>query len=120
MQACEAARVFAGRCYFEERRNRSASRGFGREVDSNFQKVPTMLVQRERIVFSTALRITRAFGWILIAVAILGIPQMHFLIGRVAASFGLISSIALGLAGIAWLVGVKLFLLFFDRYLSRN
>lgn len=89
-------------------------------MDSNFQKVPTMLVQRERIVFSRALRITRAFGWILIAVAILGIPQMHFLIGRVAASFGLISSIALGLAGIAWLVGVKLFLLFFDRYLSRN
>jgi len=79
-----------------------------------------MLVKQERVVFSTALRITRAFGWILIAVAILGIPQMHFLIGRLAASFGLISSIALGLAGIAWLVGVKLFLSFFDKYLSRN
>jgi hypothetical protein len=79
-----------------------------------------MLVKQERIVFSTALWITRAFGWILIAVAILGIPQMHFLIGRLAASFGLISSIVLGLAGIAWLVGVKLFLSFFDKYLSRN
>jgi hypothetical protein len=79
-----------------------------------------MLARRERIVFSTALRITRVFGWVLIAVAILGIPQMHFLIGRLAVSFGLISSVILGLAGIAWLVGVKLLLLFFDRYLSRN
>ena len=79
-----------------------------------------MLVKQERVVFSTALWITRAFGWILIAVAILGIPQMHFLIGRLATSFGLISSIVLGLAGIAWLVGVKLFLSFFDKYLSRN
>jgi hypothetical protein len=37
-----------------------------------------------------------------------------------AASFGLLSSIALGLAGVAWLVAVQLFLRFFDRYLSRN
>jgi hypothetical protein len=79
-----------------------------------------MLAKRERIVFSAALGVTRAFGWILIAVAILGIPQMHFLIGRLAASFGLISSLILGLAGIAWLVGVKFFLIFFDNYLSRN
>jgi hypothetical protein len=45
---------------------------------------------------------------------------MRFLIGRLAVSFGLISSIVLGLAGIAWLLGVNLFLRFFDRYLSRN
>lgn len=92
----------------------------GGKLYSNFQKVPTMPAKQERIVFSTALWITRAFGWILIALAILGIPQMQFLLGRLAVSFGLLSSIMLGLAGIAWLVGVKLFLLFFDRYLSRN
>jgi hypothetical protein len=63
---------------------------------------------------------TRAFGWLLIVLAILGIPQMKFLIGRLAVSFGLLSSIMLGLAGIAWLVGVKVSLFFFDRYLSRN
>ena len=79
-----------------------------------------MPTKQERVVFSTALRITRTFGWFLIALAILGIPQMQFLLGRLAVSFGLLSSITLGLAGIAWLVGVKLFLLFFDRYLSRN
>ena len=75
---------------------------------------------QHRLVFSTPLRISRAFGWTLIALAILGMPQMQLLIGRLAVSFGLLSSIMLGLAGIAWLVGVKLFLLFFDRYLSRN
>jgi hypothetical protein len=79
-----------------------------------------MPVKQERIVFSTALRISRAFGWILIALAILGIPQMRFLIGRLAVSFGLLSSILLGLSGIVWLVGVNVFLRFFDRYLSRN
>jgi hypothetical protein len=79
-----------------------------------------MPVREERIVFSTALRISRAFGWILIALAILSIPQMRFLLGRLAASFGLLSSTILGLLGIVWLVGVKVFLRFFDRYLSRN
>jgi len=58
-------------------------------------------------------RLRRAFGWILIALAILGMPQMRFLTGRLAVSFGVLSSLALGLAGVAWLVGVKLFLLFF-------
>jgi hypothetical protein len=84
------------------------------------QEVPTISAKKERIVFSTALWIARTFGWILIALAILGIPQMGFLIGRLAASFGLLSSLVLGLAGVAWLVGVQLFLDFFDRYLSRN
>jgi hypothetical protein len=79
-----------------------------------------MPVKQERIVFSTALRISRAFGWILIALAILSIPQMRFLLGRLAVSFGLLSSIILGLLGAVWLVGVKVFLRFFDRYLSRN
>jgi hypothetical protein len=79
-----------------------------------------MSASEHRVVFCAALRTARVFGWILIALSILGLPQMRFLIGRLAADFGLLSSIALGLAGIAWLVGVKLFLRFFDRYLSRN
>ena len=79
-----------------------------------------MSAKQERLVFSTALRTSRAFGWILIALAILGLPQMQFLTGRLAVHFGLISSVMLGLASVAWLVGVKVFLLFFDRYLSRN
>ena len=79
-----------------------------------------MRAMQHRIVFRTALRIARVFGWILIALAILGMPQMEFLTGRLAVSFGLLSSLVLGAAGIVWLVGTKLFVLFFDRYLSRN
>ncbi len=79
-----------------------------------------MPASENRVVFCVALRTARIFGWIMIALAILGLPQMRFLIGRLALSFGLLSSITLGLAGVAWLVGVKLFLRFFDRYLSRN
>ena len=79
-----------------------------------------MSAKQKRLVFTTALWIARAFGWILIAVAMLGIPQMQFLTGRLAVSFGLLSSLVLGAVGIAWLVGVKFFLQFFDRYLSRN
>jgi hypothetical protein len=79
-----------------------------------------MSASEHRVVFCAAMRTARVFGWILIALAILGLPQMRFLIGRLAAGFGLLSSIALGLAGIAWLVAVNLFLRFFDRYLSRN
>ena len=79
-----------------------------------------MASRGERIVFGTALWITRAFGCILIALAILGLPQMQHLIGHLAVSFGLLSSILLGLSGIVWLVGVRIFLRFFDRYLSRN
>jgi hypothetical protein len=47
-------------------------------------------------------------------------PQMRFLTGHLAASFGVVSCLMLGVAGIGWLVGVKFFLHFFDRYLSRN
>jgi hypothetical protein len=79
-----------------------------------------MSAKYERLVFSTALRISNAFGWILIGLAILSVPQMRFLTGRLAMKFGLLSSLVLGFVGIAWLIGVKSFLHFFDRYLSRN
>jgi hypothetical protein len=74
----------------------------------------------KRLVFGVALWVARTMGLILIIVAIRGLPQMRFLTGRLAAGFGLIMSLALGLAGVAWLVGVQVFLRFFDRYLSRN
>jgi len=79
-----------------------------------------MSVKHKRLVFSTALWISNAFGWILIGLAILSVPQMRFLTRGLAFSFGLLSSLVLGLVGIVWLIGVKSFLRFFDRYLSRN
>jgi hypothetical protein len=79
-----------------------------------------MSVRPRRQVFGIVLWITRTFGWILIILAILGLPQMRFLTGPLTAGFGLLTSVALGLAGVAWLIGVHLFLRFFDRYLSGN
>jgi hypothetical protein len=62
----------------------------------------------------------RILGGILIALAILSLPQVEFLPAGLADTFRWISSIALMVAGIAWLVGVQLFIRFFDQYLSRN
>jgi hypothetical protein len=84
------------------------------------QKEVTMSGKPNRQVFGAILWVTRAMGLILIVLAILGLPQMRYFTGSLATSFGLIMSIALGLAGVAWLFGVQVFLHFFDRYLSRN
>ncbi len=64
--------------------------------------------------------VARIVGWLLIVLAILGLPQMRFLTGSLEGSFRLVSSLALVIAGVAWLVVVELFLRFFDGYMSRN
>ena len=63
--------------------------------------------------------VARAIGWVLVALAILSIPQIGAFT-RLEGSFRLLSSLALGLLGVAWIVGLELFLRFFDRYLSRD
>lgn len=75
---------------------------------------------RERIVFHSATLISVIFGVFLIALGILGLPPMIFFMGRVAALLGMLSSAGLVLAGVAWLVGVGVFVRFFGSYLSRN
>jgi hypothetical protein len=75
---------------------------------------------RKRGVIGTIIIVARILGCILIVLAILGLPQMRFLTGRLEGSFRLLSSLALVFAGIAWLVAVELFLRFLDQYLSRN
>jgi len=61
----------------------------------------------------------RAVGWLLIGLAILSALPFGFS-SPLGGSFKLLASLALGLLGIAWVVGFELFLRFFDRYLSRN
>jgi hypothetical protein len=85
-----------------------------------FQKEATMSRKPNRQVFGAILWATRAMGLFLIALAILGLPQLRYFTGSLATSFELIMSVALGLAGVAWLFGVQVFLHFFDQYLSRN
>jgi len=73
-----------------------------------------------RRILGALVGLGRIFGLLLIALGILGLPPMRFLTGRLAVSFGVISGVALTLMGIACLVGVRLFLRFFDQYMSRN
>lgn len=73
-----------------------------------------------RDVFGLALMCSRALGVLLIALAILGLPQMRFLTGRLTASLETIMSVTLMLAGVLVLFGGQMFLHFFDHYLSRN
>lgn len=79
-----------------------------------------MSVKSNRQVFGVLLGAARIAGWIVIAVAILGLPQMRNLTGRFAPSLGLIMSVTLALTGAVWLLAVRVFVHFFDRYLSRN
>jgi uncharacterized protein involved in cysteine biosynthesis len=74
----------------------------------------------KRRVIGVIVAVARVLGGLFIALAILGLPQMRFLTGSLASSLGLLSSVALVFAGIAWLVAVELFVRFFDQYLSRN
>jgi hypothetical protein len=79
-----------------------------------------MHASQRRVVFGAATFTARIFGWILIVLAILSIPQLRSLMGRSETGLALISSVALGLGGALWLVSVESFLRFFDKYLSRN
>lgn len=74
----------------------------------------------KRRVTGTIILVAGIVGWLLIALAILGLPQLRFLTGSLAGIFRWLSSFALVLAGIAWLIAVELFIRFFDQYLSRN
>lgn len=74
----------------------------------------------KRPVIGTVTLVARFLGWLLIGLAILGLPQMRFLTGKLEGTFRLLSSVALVFAGIVWLVVIELFLRFFDQYLSRK
>ena len=70
-------------------------------------------------VLSGIVWLSRAVGWLLVAIAIVNAIQAAGVSGK-AHTLGLLSSGALGLAAIVGLTGLELFLRFFDRFLSRN
>ena len=76
--------------------------------------------KKQRMALGVVIWVTRLIGFALIVIAVMGLPQLRPLTGRLAVTFGSLTSIALGLAGLVWLVGIELFIRFFDRYLSRN
>lgn len=73
-----------------------------------------------RPVIGVLKMVARIAGWLLIVLAILGLPQMRFLTRNLEGTFRMFSSGALLIAGIVWLVVVELLLRFFDQYMSRN
>lgn len=77
-----------------------------------------MLARRR--VLGVTISLARMIGLMLLVLAILSLPAMRFLTGSLAGGLGLLCSLALGLVGIMWLIGVQAFLCFFDQFLSRN
>jgi len=78
-----------------------------------------MTVKHERRAFRIIVWGSRAFGWTLIAIAVINSLQVG-VVTQTGGSVKLLASLALGLLGIAWIVGLEVFLKFFDRFLSRN
>jgi len=74
----------------------------------------------KRPVIGIITMVARFLGYLLIILAILGLPQMRFLTRDLESTFRFLSCLALLFAGIVWLVATELFLRFFDQYLSRN
>jgi hypothetical protein len=78
-----------------------------------------MTGKHERRAFRTVVWGSRAFGGTLIAFAIINSLQIGA-VTHLGGSVKLLSSLALGLLGIAWIVGLEFFLRFFDKFLSHN
>lgn len=73
-----------------------------------------------RRAIGAVLSAARVIGLLLIVLALVGLPPLRSLIGKMREPLGFVSSVTLGLVGIVWLLGVQLFLRFFDQFLSRN
>jgi hypothetical protein len=78
-----------------------------------------MSENKQRRAFRVIVWGGRLFGWALIALALLNAAQtgnLPYLGGSARA----LSSLVLGFLGVAWIIGLELFLRFFDKFLSRN
>ena len=85
----------------------------------NLQEAKGTRDKRGRRAFRSIVCGSRAVGWILIGLAIVSATQTGPL-SRMIGDVRLVVSLALALLGVVWVIGLELFLRFFDRYLSRN
>jgi hypothetical protein len=88
-------------------------------MKSNLQEAKGTRDKRGRRAFRGIVWGGRAVGWILIALAIVSATQTGPL-SLMGGGVRLLASLALALLGVVWVIGLELFLRFFDRYLSRN
>jgi hypothetical protein len=77
--------------------------------------VRIMTAKCEKRAFRIIVWASRTVGWLLLALSIISFLEISL-----SGSLRLASSIALGLVAIVWIVGLELFLRFFDKFLSRN
>jgi hypothetical protein len=78
-----------------------------------------MSAKQEHRAFGPIVLAGRVAGWVLIVLAIVGASEIG-VFTRLDGGFRVLMSAVLGALGVAWVVGLELFLRFFDRYLSRN
>ncbi len=78
----------------------------------------TIMTNKNGRALRTIVWLSRSIGWILVAIAI--VNSLQIVVAGLSGSLRLISSVALGVLGVAWIVGLELFLRFFDKFLSRN
>jgi len=74
----------------------------------------------KRRVMGSVVLIARLIGLGLIALGALSLFEVRFLTGSAAGKIGVVAALALGIAGVVWLIAVQLFLHFFDQFMSRN
>jgi hypothetical protein len=82
-------------------------------------RLESMAQKREKRAFRLFVWGSRAIGWILIALAVGSSLQMG-VVTHSSATFRLLSSLTLGVVGMAWIIGLEVFLRFFDKFLSHN
>jgi hypothetical protein len=74
----------------------------------------------KRRVMGSPILIARLIGLGLIVLGALSLFEVRFLTGSITGKIGIVAALALGMAGVVWLIAVQVFLYFFDQFLSRN
>jgi len=77
-------------------------------------------MQRRRQILGAVLGVARGVGWVLIALAIICLPPLRNYFGSWSHGIEFAMAIIVGIIGILWLIAIKLFVRFFDQFLSRN
>jgi hypothetical protein len=88
-------------------------------MKSNLQERKGMRDKRGRRAFRSIVWGGRIVGWMLITLAIFSATQIGQL-SWMGGGVRLLASLVLTLLGVVWVIGLELFLRFFDRYLSGN
>jgi hypothetical protein len=88
-------------------------------MKSNLQEPKGTRDKRGRRAFRSIVWGGRTVGCMLITLGFISARQTGPF-SRMGRDIRLLASLALALLGVVWVIGLEMFLRFFDRYLSRN